>query len=143
MKDVCLFALLTVARGTKILTMTWVKIDFNNKITIVSNNIAKNETARPLLLNDEAIALLKSRRLINKNCVFVNSKNNHINNIDRRAFNRATEKCNIKDFHFHDLRHTWANCHLQSRTPLFTLKELGGWRLENAGNGENIRLFEC
>ena len=127
LKDVCLFALLTGARRTEILTMTWDKIDFNNKIAIVSNDIAKNEKARSLLLNDEAIALLKSRRLINKNYVFVNSKNNHINDIDRRAFNRATEKCNIDDFHFHDLRHTWASWHVQSGTPLFTLKELGGW----------------
>jgi integrase len=44
-----------------------------------------------------------------------------------RAFNRATEICNIEDFHFHDLRHTWASWHVQSGTPLFTLKELGGW----------------
>ena len=127
LKDVCLFALLTGARRTEILTMTWDKIDFNNKIAIVSNDIAKNETARPLLLNDEAIDLLKSRRMINKTYVFVNSKNNHINDIDRRAFNCATEKCNIEDFHFHDLRHTWASWHVQSGTPLFTLKELGGW----------------
>ena len=127
LKDVCLFALLTGARRTEILTMTWDKIDFNNKIAIVSNDIAKNETARSLLLNDEAIDLLKSRRMINKTYVFVNSKNNHINDIDRRAFNCATEKCNIEDFHFHDLRHTWASWHVQSGTPLFTLKELGGW----------------
>lgn len=42
-------------------------------------------------------------------------------------FNRATEKCNIKDFHFHDLRYKWASWHVQSGTPLFTLQELGGW----------------
>ena len=65
--------------------------------------------------------------MINKTYMLVNSKNNHINDIDRRAFNRATEKCNIEDFHFHDLRHTWPSWHVQSGTPLFTLKEFGGW----------------
>ena len=127
MHDVCFFALLTGARRTEILSMTWAKIDFQNKIAIVSNDISKNEKARPLLLNDEALELLKSRRLINKTYVFVNSKGHPIDDIDRRIFNRATESCGINDFTFHDLRHTWASWHVQRGTPLFTLKELGGW----------------
>lgn len=125
--DVCLFVWLTGARRTEILTMTWDKINFNNKIAIVSNDIAKNGRARSLLLNDEAIDLLRSRRLINRKCVFVSSNNAPLKDIDRRSFNRATEICGIKDFHFHDLRHTWASWHVQSGTPLFTLQELGGW----------------
>lgn len=127
MHDVCFFALLTGARRTEILSMTWDKIDFQNKIAIVSNDIAKNEKARSLLLNDEAIELLKSRRLINKTYVFVNSNGNSMKDIDRRVFNQATESCAINDFTFHDLRHTWASWHVQRGTPLFTLKELGGW----------------
>lgn len=47
--------------------------------------------------------------------------------INRKAFNLATKKCLLTDFHFHDLRHTWASWHVQAGTPLFTLKELGGW----------------
>ncbi|AIV62141.1 tyrosine-type recombinase/integrase [Burkholderia pseudomallei] len=31
------------------------------------------------------------------------------------------------DFHGHDLRHTWANWHVQHDTSLMVLKELGGW----------------
>ncbi|MWN90988.1 tyrosine-type recombinase/integrase [Gilliamella sp. Pra-s65] len=127
LRDVCLFALLTGARRTEILSLTWDKIDFQNKIAIVSNDIAKNGKARSLLLNDEAIELLRNRRLINSKYVFVSTNNNPLKDIDRRAFNRATEICNIEDFHFHDLRHTWASWHVQSGTPLFTLQELGGW----------------
>lgn len=31
------------------------------------------------------------------------------------------------DFHFHDLRHSWASGYVQAGMPLFSLKELGGW----------------
>ncbi|MDG6303626.1 tyrosine-type recombinase/integrase, partial [Glaesserella parasuis] len=48
-------------------------------------------------------------------------------NINRKAFNLSTKKCLLSDFHFHDLCHTWASWHVQAGTPLFTLKELGGW----------------
>jgi integrase len=32
----------------------------------------------------------------------------------------------IRDFRWHDLRHTWASWHVQNRTPLYALQEMGG-----------------
>lgn len=47
--------------------------------------------------------------------------------VDARMFERARRAVDIKDFHFPDLRHTWASWHVQAGTPLMVLKEPGGW----------------
>lgn len=39
----------------------------------------------------------------------------------------AHARAGIQDFHWHDLRHTWASWHVMSGTPLEVLMELGGW----------------
>lgn len=109
MKAICSFALMTGARRTEILTMTWDKIDFQRRIAIVSNDIAKSEKARSLLLNDEAIQLLQNQRGKHGKYVFVSDRGNLLDDINRKTFNRATRLTMLQDFHFHDLRHTWAS----------------------------------
>ena len=51
-----------------------------------------------------------------------------IGRIDWVDFHRALNRAGIQNFRFHDLRHTWASWHAQSGTPLYTLKEMGGWQ---------------
>ncbi|KGV35940.1 phage integrase family protein [Burkholderia pseudomallei MSHR4012] len=50
-----------------------------------------------------------------------------IRQIDKRDFARACRATGMVDFHWYDLRHTWASWHVQHGTPLMVLKELGGW----------------
>lgn len=51
------------------------------------------------------------------------------------AFSRPNEdlkedcaEAGISDFHWHDIRHTWATWHVRSGTPLEVLQKLGGWK---------------
>ncbi|OOF35725.1 integrase [Rodentibacter rarus] len=128
MRDICRFALLTGARMSEILTLTWSKIDFERQVAIVTGDIAKSGHARSLPLGQEAINFLQQRRF--KRCsdyVFHSGKGLKLRDISRNDFRRALERSNINDFRFHDLRHTWASWHVQNGTPLMVLKELGGW----------------
>ncbi|WP_405200791.1 tyrosine-type recombinase/integrase [Actinobacillus pleuropneumoniae] len=129
MRNVCTFALLTGARMSEILTLTWDKVNFAKNLAIVSNDKAKSGKARSLPLNNKAIDLLQQIKTKSKSkYVFVRCSTGHaIGDIDRRDFRQACEKIGMPSFHFHDLRHTWASWHVQAGTPLFTLKEMGGW----------------
>lgn len=128
MKDVCFFALSSGARMSEIFTLTWHNIDFVNRIATVTNENAKSGRGRALLLNDDAIKLIKQLKC-KRTCsyVFTRSTNKRVFDIDRRDFKNSCKISGIDDFHFHDLRHTWASWHVQAGTPLYTLKNLGGW----------------
>lgn len=128
MKDVCAFALATGARMSEILTLTWDKIDFERQVAIVTSDIAKSGKARSLLLGKEAMTILQRRTNLRISAyVFHRGKGKRISEIDQYDFKRALKRCNIQNFRFHDLRHTWASWHVQNGTPLMALKELGGW----------------
>ena len=46
----------------------------------------------------------------------------------RKGWEAGCKGAAIEDFRWHDLRHTWASWHVQRGTPLYVLKELGGWQ---------------
>ncbi|MCK3658522.1 integrase [Pasteurellaceae bacterium Pebbles2] len=128
LKEVCLFALMTGARMTEILTMTWDKVDFDRKLAIVTGDIAKSGRPRALPLGEEAMLFLQEKMAKRISAyVFHRGKGKLISDIDREDFKRALTRAGITDFRFHDLRHTWASWHVQNGTPLLVLKELGGW----------------
>ena len=123
-----MFVLLLGARMTEILSMTWDKVDFERSIAIISNDVAKSGKARALPLNNTALDLLqKLYQTRRSEFVFHRGTDKQIGRIDWHDFHQALEKSNIHNFRFHDLRHTWASWHVQAGTPLYTLKEMGGW----------------
>lgn len=127
MRDVCAFALATGARMGEILNLEWRDVDLDRGIAWVRADKAKSGRARPLPLNADAKAVLTGRAGTHNHWVFTRDSGVHTSDINRKSFNLAAERAGLKDIHFHDLRHTWASWHVQAGTPLFVLKEMGGW----------------
>ena len=46
------------------------------------------------------------------------------------VWSAALRKAGIRDFRWHDLRHTWATWLRQNDVPTWVLQELGGWKSE-------------
>ncbi|MBC0853830.1 site-specific integrase [Pantoea stewartii] len=145
MKWLCSFALLTGARLREILSLTWQDIDLGRRRAVIKAENAKSGRARQLPLSDEAVAIL--RQIPNSHEYVFSSDGRKHDYFIRSDFNRALRLTGIKDFRFHDLRHTWASWHVQDGTPLMVLKELGGWeKLEMVNkyahlSGEHLSKF--
>ena len=51
-----------------------------------------------------------------------------VTQVNTKAWHQALKRADIKGFCWHDLRHSWASCHVKAGTPLHVLQELGGWK---------------
>lgn len=128
MRDVCTFALCTGMRAGEILSLNWSQVQTERRLVSILASKAKSGSARPVPLNDEALAVIGRRRGLHERLVFARV-DTQTAEIDRRALARAAKAAGCPaNFRFHDLRHTWASWHAQAGTPLLTLQRLGGWK---------------
>lgn len=120
------FALATGLRESNVTGLQWSQLDTQRRCAWIHADQAKAEKAIGVPLNDEALAVIRLQIGKHDTHVFtyegepVTRANNH-------AWRKALVRAGIKDFRWHDLRHTWASWHVQNGTPLHVLKELGGW----------------
>ncbi|MDP2901629.1 MAG: site-specific integrase [Methylovulum sp.] len=77
-------------------------------------------------LNKDALAVISGQPGKHATHVFT-YKSKPVTRANNHAWRKALDRAGIKDFRWHDLRHTWASRHIQNGTPLHVLKELGGW----------------
>jgi len=126
LKAMARFSLLTGLRESNVTGFKWHQIDMQRHCAWVYADEAKGKKAIAIPLNDEAITIIRQQIGKHDTHVFtyegrpVTRANNH-------AWRKALIRADIKDFRWHDLRHTWATWHVQNGTPLHVLKELGGW----------------
>ncbi len=126
LKAMARFSLLTGLRESNMTEFKWNQIDMQRHRAWVYEDETKGKKAIAIPLNDEAIAII--RQQIGKHDTHVFTyKGQPVTRANNHAWRKALVRAGIKDFRWHDLRHTWATWHVQNDTPLHVLKELGGW----------------
>jgi integrase len=126
--DLVTFALHTGMRMGEILELPWRGVDFSRRTVTVFRS--KNGERRTIPVNQTVLAVLKEKAKVRSlktdlvfcSKVFTPMESGHL----RRSFRLALTKARIEDFHFHDLRHTFATRLVQAGVDLYKVQRLLG-----------------
>lgn len=125
-KNMVTVAINTGMRKGEILSLTWAQIKTVKQDDLIYLTRTKTETARQIPINDTLRSLFTSLpRHITSDYVFHKHNGTRYRDIGK-TFARAVEKAGINDFHFHDLRHTFASRLVMRGVGLQAVKELLG-----------------
>lgn len=127
LKQLFRFSLATGLRKANVTGLEWDNVDLERKLLTINDEDFKTDSTVSIPLNDEAINILAEQAGQNSRYVF-HYKGQRIKECNTRAWRKALKAVGIKDFRWHDIRHTWASYHAMSGTPTNELKELGGWK---------------
>lgn len=125
LKPIVICALNTGMRKEEILSLEWERhVDLQHGFILL--DITKNGERREIPINQTVRATLKGlvRRL---DClyVFTDSEGNRFKGVTK-AFHSALKKAEIKNFRFHDMRHSFASQLVMKGVDITTVKELLG-----------------
>ena len=126
-REVVLFALSTGLRQRNILDLTWDRVDVVRRMVTIEAYDTKNGEALGVPLNEVAVGVLERQQGRHRRNVFT-YRGKPLRTANTRAWRAALKACGIRDFRWHDLRHTWATWLRQNDVPTWVLQELGGWK---------------
>ena len=127
--DMVLFALATGLRQGNVLRLEWPQVDTRRKLAWIHSDQAKARRSFSVPLNETALSVLRRCKGRHPQRVFT-YRGKPIAWANTKAGRKALMRAGIKNFRWHDLRHTWASWHVQHGTPLFVIQDLGAWRSE-------------
>jgi integrase len=124
LKPIVLMALNTGARRGEILSLQWKQVDLKHKF--IRLNKTKNGKPRTIPINETLRATLEAIPHGPESLyVFTDRNGNRYKSVDT-SFPTACRRAGIADFHFHDLRHTFASQLAEAKVPIATLSRLLG-----------------
>ena len=127
---ILVLALNTGMRKGEILNLRWEDADFQRRVIQVKKT--KNDQPREVPMTDWLFDALcdwrkKSQKRLDNGFVFANNNGQQLTKF-YKAFHVALKKAGIKDFRFHDLRHTAASQMYMAGLDIKFIKEIGGWK---------------
>jgi len=124
LRPIVITALNTGCRRGEILNLTWADVDLENRFITIRKS--KNNEIKIIPLNDVLYGVLVSLpKNGNSQPVFAGTDGKPYVDI-KRSFATALKKAGIKDFRFHDLRHTFASQLAMAGVDIRTIQELMG-----------------
>jgi len=118
--DLVEFALFTGMRRSEVLGLSWERVDRARGVVLL--DVTKSGRRREVPLNSRADAVLARRGSKSTGAVFGAQHWDHF----RSAWENAVERARLANFHFHDLRHTFASWAVQRGASLQEVKDLLG-----------------
>lgn len=127
LKPLVLVSLNTGMRQGEVFNLTWADVDLKNKVLTVEGEGAKSGQTRHIPLNKEALATLKAwkKQAGSFEFVFPGKTGGRLDNV-KKSWAGLLELAGIRDFRWHDLRHTFASKLVMAGVPLNTVRELMG-----------------
>ena len=128
LKEIVVFDLNTGLRQDELLSLTWDRVDLLRRVIVIQET--KNGKPRTIPLIQPVLDILTEKsKVINlkTGLVFTNRMGRKINPRRlREVFNSVLERVGIKDFRFHDLRHTFATKLVQRGVDIYKISKLLG-----------------
>lgn len=128
LRDMVLFALATELRQGNVTGRCCSQVDLKRRTAWIAGEDAKNGDDLHVSLDDLAVEIPQRQRGKHPERVFT-FRGKPIKGVNTCGWRSALARAKIENFHWHDLRHTWASWLVQHGTPLYDLQEMGGWKL--------------
>ena len=125
LKPIVITALHTGMRKSKILSLKWDRVDLRHGFILL--DVTKNGERHEIPINNTLRATLQGiRRRLDIPYVFFDPITRRPYKDVKKSFASARKKSGIKDFKFHDLRHTFASHLIMAGVDITTVKDLLG-----------------
>lgn len=136
LREIVIFGVNTGAREGEILDLTWTDVDLFRRVVIVRQG--KTGRTKTIPLTSTAFNLVKKKakvRHLHNNLVFPSQNGTRMSDTNLgRAFRSTLKKVRIDNFHFHDLRHTFASRLAQAGVDLYVIQKLLGHKGSQDGS---------
>lgn len=123
LKLIILLAVNTGMRRGEMMGLKWTQVNWENKTIYLTKT--KGNKRREIPMNGTAEWVLQQLKRGNSEWVFCKDSGEKYGNW-RKAFQNAVKKAGLKDFRFHDLRHTFASHLVMNGKDLYTVQQLLG-----------------